>query len=128
MAMALLRHIADSMEGIRVVSDSAGYYDWAPFPREAHPFARRAVAELTGRDSLAGHSAKPWSPELVEWATHIIVAEEWMQADFPAAKVLTMRSLAGEEGDVADPYGHDFATYLACGRELLRLLRQFQMW
>ena len=122
MAMALFRHLLEGRPGCRAVADSAGYHDWAPFPREAHPFARRAVARLTGTDSLADHTAKAWTPELVEWATCIVVAEEWMRADFPAEKAVTLRWLAGQTGDVTDPYGHDLRTHYECGREILRLL------
>jgi protein-tyrosine phosphatase len=123
MAMALLRHRlgGDSEnDGVRV--DSAGYYDWGPFPREAHPFARRAVEHLCGSDLLADHTAKRWSPAMVEDATCIVVAEEQMRGDFPGGKVVTLRELGGERGDVDDPYGGDLATYVDCARDIDRLI------
>lgn len=123
MAMALLQSRLER-EGLagRVVGDSAGYYDWGPFPREAHPFARRAVQELCGSDMLAAHSARSWSVEQVGRATYVVVAEEWMRADFPAVKVMTLKEFGGEKGDVEDPYGGDFTEFLACAEEIQGLL------
>lgn len=123
MAMALFNYLVAQRPGAAAIADSAGYYDWAPFPREAHPFARRAVAELTGIDLIADHRAKPWTFELVNQATPVVVAEEWMEGDFPQGKAKTLKSLAGETGDVPDPYGRDLGTYLECGAEILRLLQ-----
>ncbi len=123
MAMALLRHrLATGGLSTGVEVDSAGYYDWGPFPREAHPFARRAVELLCGSDLLADHVAKRWSPAMVEAATCVVVAEEWMRGDFPAGKTVTMRELAGEQGDVPDPYSEDYATFVACARDIDRLI------
>lgn len=122
MAMALFQHVLSHTEETGAACDSAGYYEWAPFPREAHPFARRAIAQVIGIDTLAAHRAKPWSDRLVEWATRIVVAEEWMKRDFPADKVVTLRGLAGEKGDVDDPYGQEFETYVHCCSEIRRLI------
>ena len=123
MAMALLRH---KMSAFGLLLDievaSAGYYDWTPFPREAHPFARRAVAELCGADLLSDHIARRWTPEMVQRATSIVVAEDWMRVDFPVGKVMTMRELAAMSGDVADPYGSDYPAYVECARLLERLI------
>ncbi len=123
MAMTLLQWRL-GMEGLadRIAVDSAGYHDWNPFPREAHPFARRAVQELCGSDMLADHSARSWSAEQVSRATLVLVAEEWMRADFPADKVMTLKEFGGEKGDVEDPYGGDYAESLTCAKEIQRLL------
>ena len=123
MAMALLQSRLER-EGLAgcVVVDSAGYYDWGPFPREAHPFARRAVQELCGSDMLAAHSARRWSEEQVGRATLVLVAESCMRTDFPADKVMTLKEFGGEKGDVEDPYGGDYAESLACAKEIQRLL------
>ncbi len=120
MAMALLRHRVTHINGdaISVEVDSAGYYDWEPFPREAHPFARRAVEGICGYDLLGNHRAKQWTPELVRHADLIVVAEQWMSVDFPWNRVLTIRALRGERGDVADPYGKDYSAYVACAEEI----------
>jgi len=123
MAMALLRRrLEGRADGAGVRVDSAGYYDWGPFPREAHPFARRAIERLCGSDLLASHIAKHWSPTMVENATCVVVAEEQMRADFPAQKVVTLRELGGEYGDVDDPYGGDPTTYVDCARDIDRLI------
>ncbi len=123
MAMVLLQSRLER-EGLadRVTVDSAGYHDWNPFPREAHPFARRAVQELCGSDMLAAHSARRWSEEQVGWATLILVAEAWMRADFPADKVMTLKEFGGEKGDVEDPYGGDYAESLTCAKEIQLLI------
>lgn len=123
MAMALLQHrLATVGLSTGVEVDSAGFYDWGPFPREAHPFARRAVEHLCGSDLLADHIAKRWSPAMVEDASCVVVAEECMRADFPAGKTVTMRELAGEKGDVPDPYGGDYPAFVACARDIDRLI------
>ena len=123
MAMALLQPLLER-EGLadRVVVDSAGYYDWGLFPREAHPFARRAVQELCGNDMLADHSARRWSAGQVTGATHILVAEAWMRTDFPSDKVMTFKEFGGEKGDVEDPYGGDYIEFLACAKKIQHLL------
>ncbi|MBN1855715.1 MAG: hypothetical protein JW846_02025 [Dehalococcoidia bacterium] len=105
-----------------VVVESAGYHRWEPFSREAHPFARRAVESLCGRDLLANHSAIAWTKEQVERATLILVAEDWMRDDFPADRVLTMREFGGERGDVEDPYGGDYQEFVACAEDIQRLI------
>lgn len=123
MALALLQSRLER-EGLAdsVAVDSAGYHDWGPFPREAHPFARRAVQELCGSDMLAAHSARSWSAEQVGRATHILVAEAWMRTDFPEDKVMTFKEFGVEKGDVEDPYGGDYMEFLACAKEIQRLL------
>ncbi len=129
MAMAILSHKLSSMIGRpRIRVESAGYYEWGAFPREAHPFARRAVAELCGADLLADHVARRWSKEVVMTASRVVVAEEWMRADFPADRVVTMRQLGGEKGDVEDPYGADYPIYVECARLIDRLLNQGMAW
>ncbi len=123
MAMALLQHrLATGGLSGDVEVDSAGFYDWGPFPREAHPFARRAVEHLCGSDLLADHIAKRWSSAMVEDAAFVVVAEEWMRGDFPGGKTVTMRELAGEKGDVPDPYGGDLPAFVDCAREIDRLI------
>jgi len=123
MAMAILRHkLTGLVDGLRVRVESAGYFDWDPFPREAHPFARRAVTELCGLDLLSDHVARRWSLEMVQRASSVVVAEEWMRADFPADRVATIRELGGGSGDIADPYGCDYPAYVECAREIERLV------
>jgi protein-tyrosine-phosphatase len=129
MAMAILRHrLAGGADSSYVQVESAGYYDWGPFPREAHPFARRAVEQLCGLDLLSDHIARRWSPEMVQYASSIVVAEEWMRADFPADRVKTMWELGGETGDVADPYGSDYPAYVECASLIARLIAAGTPW
>lgn len=129
MAMAILLRRLESipMQG-RIRVESAGYHDWGSFTREAHPFARRAISELCGIDLLANHAARHWTPEMIAAPTRIVVAEEWMQGDFPRDRVVSMRQLAGESGDVPDPYGSDYPVYVQCAREIDRLIGVGMVW
>lgn len=123
MAMAILCHRLGAASASHTVTvDSAGYYDWGAFPREAHPFARRAVEQLCGADLLGEHVAKRWDHAMVERASRIVVAEVWMKQDFPAGKVATMRELGGEPGDVPDPYGGDYPAFVDCAHLIERLI------
>lgn len=123
MAMALLRHRLAEVKGHSVDSvESAGYFDWGAFPREAHAFARRAVERLCGADVLADHVARRWDGRMVARATLVVVAEQWMLADFPVEKVLTLREFGEESGDVDDPYGRDYPEFVDCARTIDRLL------
>ena len=123
MAMALLQHrLARAGRSAAVRVDSAGYYDWGPFPREAHPFARRAVEHICGSDLLADHIARRWSPAMVEDATCVVVAEEWMRGDFAGRDTLSMRQLGGEKGDVDDPYGGDYPAFVDCAGDIDHLI------
>ncbi len=129
MAMALLRHrVGRATDGLSVTTSSAGYYEWEPFAREAHPYARRAVVELCGSDLLADHIARSWNSRIVAEADLVVVAEGWMSSDFPRDRVVTMRELAGEHGDVEDPYGGDYDMYIACAREIDRLIAAGAAW
>jgi protein-tyrosine-phosphatase len=121
-AMALFRYLAQQRGRKEVEAHSAGYYDWDPFPREAHAFARRAVEEHCGCDMLEDHRAMHWTPDMVRSASFVVVAEEWMKADFPHGNVVTMRELAGRTGDVKDPYGGDYRAYVDCALEIQGLL------
>ena len=121
MAMAICRCIGDD-RGVALNAISAGYYDWDSVPHGAHALARRAVEELCGSDQLEGHVAVRWTPSMVESATLVVVAEEWMKADFPRSKVATMRELAGLTGDVEDPYGGDYPVFFDCAVEIRDLL------
>ena len=129
MAMAILRYrLAHAAHTTPVEVSSAGYYDWGSFPREAHPFARRAVEQMCGSDLLADHVARRWTQEMVDRASLVVVAETWMRSDFPAGKVMSMRELAGESGDVDDPYGGTYAAYVDCIRDLTRLITAGWAW
>ena len=123
MGQALLRsRLENEALSQRVKVESAGYHDWEPFSREAHPFARRAVEKLCGRDTLADHFAVAWTKEQVDRATLILVAESHMLEDFPSDRVMTMREFGGESGDVEDPYGGDFEEFVKCAEDIQRLL------
>ncbi|MBN1152317.1 MAG: hypothetical protein JXA58_03825 [Dehalococcoidia bacterium] len=123
MAMAILRHLRASRGSeYEAVVESAGYYDWGTFTREAHPFARQAVEHFCGADLLSNHIARRWDESMVQRADLVVVAEEWMCADFPSGGTVTMMQLAGGSGDVSDPYGSDLPAYLECARLIERLL------
>jgi len=108
--------------GVQMQAVSAGYYDWGPLRREVHPFARRAVRQLAGGDLLQEHRAARWTNGMVRSADLVVVAEQWMASDFPHGKVVTLRELAGEHGDVPDPYGGNYDVFLECAQMIRRLL------
>jgi hypothetical protein len=108
--------------GVALDAISAGYHDWNSVPHEAHALAMRAIEELCGSDLLAGHLATRWTQDMVQSAALVVVAEEWMKADFPGNKVVTMRGLAGRTGDVEDPYGGDYPVFFDCALEIRGLL------
>jgi len=123
MAMALCRHMAGE-RGVALEAVSAGYHDWDSSSHEAHAFARQAIQKLCGSDLLADHVAARWTPEMAQSADLVVVAEQWMKADFPEDKVVTMREVAGRTGDVDDPYGGDYPVFLECAAEIRELLLQ----
>jgi hypothetical protein len=45
-----------------------------------------------------------------------------MRADFSSNCAVSMRGLAGESGDVVDPYGSDYSGYVECARLIERLI------
>lgn len=65
---------------------------------------------------------------MVQRATSVVVAEEWMRADFPVDRVKTMRELGGETGDVDDPYGSDYPAYVECACLIARLIAAGTPW
>jgi len=121
MAMALCRHMAGE-RGVALKAVSAGYHDWDSLSHDAHAYARQAIEKLCGNDLLADHRAARWTPDMVQSANLVVVAEEWMKADFPQDKVVTMRELAGRTGDVEDPYGGDYPVFVDCAVEIRDVL------
>ena len=103
-------------------AESAGYHDWDSTSHDAHAFARQAIQKLCGSDLLADHIAARWTPEMAQSADLVVVAEEWMKADFSGDKVVTMREVADRTGDVDDPYGGDYPVFLECAVEIRELL------
>jgi protein-tyrosine phosphatase len=102
MGAAILEALAGE-RGVRVRSAGTG----AVAGLAASPEAQR-VAERNGL-SLAAHRSAPLTPDLVEWADHVLAMEahhkrivEQMGA---AEKVTLLSEYGGDGGDIADPIG-----------------------
>jgi protein-tyrosine-phosphatase len=91
--------------------------------------AAQAMEEM-GLD-ISHHTSRHLNKDDVDQASLIIAMarehKEAMGAEFPecSEKIFLLRELAGESGDVADPYGSDsLDLYRQCASEIGRLLRK----
>jgi protein-tyrosine-phosphatase len=93
------------------------------------PASERAidVAAEQGLD-LSQHSSKPLSVQLLEQAQLVLVMTESHKRSLLtaapqfAAKIHTLKSFAGQSGDVDDPYGGDLHRYREAAGEIHRLI------
>ena len=106
---------------------SAGVSAWSGLSAAAH--ARQAVKRYGG--SLEHHRSRDLSEvhgdfDLVltmtghQYAQVLHARPEWID------RVFVLGELAGESGDVNDPFGQDFAAYQAVAEEIHRLLRKLE--
>ena len=128
MAAALLRRmLKDAGLEDRITVASAGIAALAGQPAAALALE---AAEEAGLD-LAGHRSRAVDGEAMGSA-HLVMTMEEIQrealaAAFPgrAERIHLLSALAGEEGDVADPYGTGSSSaYQACLQRLEVLLEQ----
>jgi protein-tyrosine phosphatase len=124
-AMLKARVKAGGLEG-KVLVLSAGLAAYGESPASAH--ARTAVAKR-GLD-LSAHRSRQLLPEMVKAADIILtmtaahkraIAERTPEA---AGKVYTMAEYAGEDGDVADPFGGSEELYEACAVDIERFVEK----
>jgi protein-tyrosine-phosphatase len=127
MAVAILRELLrrDGQEDIYEVR-SAG--TWTYGGSGPASLAARAMEER-GLD-ISEHRSRHLSSHDVEEATLVIAMgrehKEAMVAEFAESseKIFLLSELAGESGDVADPYGSDSVDlYRQCASEISRLLQ-----
>lgn len=97
-----------------------------PFPAPAAENAVRVMAEK-GID-ISDHRATQLTADTVEKAELILTMTEGhrkiLTTLFPSAKekTHTLSEFAGENGDIADPFGGDIETYRLCAAQIAHLL------
>lgn len=124
MAEGLCRMLNEDKKG-NVVALSAGLH---AFP--GAPVSRESVLAVKEFVDISDHRARGLSVDFVNAADVIVTMTEQhkqaVQQLFPEyeKRLMTIRELAGEHGDVEDPYGSSQAVYNACGKEILRCLER----
>lgn len=109
MAAAMMADIAEKND-LNVLIDSAGIF--ASIGDGAADNAK-TVMKKRGID-LSLHRAKPLTEELIDMADVILVmtsAHKMLIENMAREKVFTLLEYAGDEGDIADPYGGDEEEY-----------------
>lgn len=125
MAEALLRHKAER-EKAEVITLSAGVGAWDGSP--ASKGAQLAMRELNV--DLSVHRSRQLAAEYIEAADLILTMTErhrqQVVAAYPAAadKIFTLAAFAGENKDIADPYGGDLTEYRSCAAAIRELLER----
>jgi len=127
MAAGLLRRLLaeDGLDGEVTVS-SAGI--WGLDGERASEYAVQVMAER-GVD-ISRHWARTLRQQDIEQADLILTMEEDQRRSIfyiqPAAlrKVFLLSEMAGEHGDIEDPYGLSIEAYRRCADELERLISQ----
>jgi protein-tyrosine-phosphatase len=110
----------------KVLVLSAGLAAHGEYPASLHALA---AMDRRGLD-LSAHRSRQLQPELVKAADIILtmtVAHKRAiatAAPEAAGKVHTLAEYAGEEGDVADPFGGSGELYEACAAEMERLIEK----
>ena len=128
MAQALLeRMLAERGLAERVVVVSGGIAPWARDGMIPSLDARLALKDegIEVDEAALVSTALRDHPELVSRADLIVTMTAAQKALLGAADgrpVVTLRELAGEDGDIGDPAGQGEAAFLACRDELKRCL------
>lgn len=105
-----------------IITASAGLA--APVGEGANEKAVKAAKAL-GAD-INSHRAKNVSAEMLEAADIIVTMTESIKRVIPfPEKTVTLYELAGEAGDVADPFGQPQEIYDACAEEIKRLAEKY---
>lgn len=133
MAQVLLEALLASREprrAVRVRSAGIGHHarDGMIPSLDARIVLRETGIQL-GEDAIASTALRR-HPELLAGADVIVTmtaAQKWMLDEFAEAAGrprATLMELAGETGDVADPFGQEEAAYRACRDEIRRCLER----
>ena len=104
--------------GKNIIAGSAGLA--APEGEGANEKAVIAAKKL-GAD-ISSHRAKTVTPEMLYAADKIVAMTKSIKEILPfPEKTVTLSELAGEEGDVSDPFGQSQEVYDACAAQIKRL-------
>jgi protein-tyrosine-phosphatase len=78
--------------------------------------------------SLSDHKSRPATRDLIEWADVALCMtaghRDFLINHYPrfAAKMYTLCEYAGENGEIADPYGQNLFAYEQCAARLRELI------
>lgn len=77
---------------------------------------------------LKRHKPKQTTEKMFDCADVVVTMTASHKWTFPdSEKVFTLKELAGESGDVADPYGGDLSVYEGCADEIKRLIEKMKI-
>ncbi|MET3699022.1 protein-tyrosine phosphatase [Bacillus oleivorans] len=113
------------MNQLGIEAKSAGIF--AAAGSDATPQTKQVLSE---NDILYHHSSQPVTPEILDWATHILTMTESHKGHllhrYPSVqnKTFTIKEFADEMGDVIDPYGGSVYEYRQTFSELNELLKK----
>ncbi len=120
---AAMAAAAAAKSGIDVDADSAGLY--AQTGMQASDNARRVMQQRYDID-LSKHRSKPLTKQLVDGADLILCMtnshKRAIRSMFPNNKTQTLGGWAGDEQDIADPFGGTPDCYLRCAEQLESLI------
>ncbi len=123
MAEAIARDLAARLQ-VAVEIRSASTLGFQNEP--AHEHSIRAMAE--GGIDIANHRTTPLSVELIKWADHILVMEDYhvrhIRARVPHTEVILLGRYVGKE-EIVDPIGGTLKQFRACRDELKMCVERF---
>lgn len=121
MAEGFLKHICDNLEVI-----SRGLY--VPFADGASLYSINAMRKYD--IDISNHTSSQLTVGDCDDADIIITMtsshKNTILSAYPkyADKTFTLSEYAGEDGDISDPYGQDFAAYEACAKMIFNLIKK----
>jgi protein-tyrosine-phosphatase len=125
MASAILRNRIAA----RGLSDDVQVLSAGTFAEEGYQASRFAASVLGQRGiDLAGHRSQPLTVRLLKEADIVLVMEEahrksvFYQSPQFLAKTFLLSEMAGQHGEVDDPYGGTFEEYVETADELEALI------
>lgn len=114
-------------QGIELLAESCGVFAASGSPASANSI--NATMELLNLD-LAEHAARAKTSQMVKEATLIVCMTAshkhhiLSECEDCKDKIFTLRELAGEKSDIADPFGGDIDTYKICINQIKRYINK----
>jgi len=84
--------------------------------------AREVIKKIYGQNLLESHKPKRLTRELSEQADVLLVMTRAIKNELPSEKSWTLKEYAGSSGDIWDPFGQHFESYLKCAYEISDLM------
>ncbi|HWO78121.1 MAG TPA: low molecular weight protein arginine phosphatase [Bacillus sp. (in: firmicutes)] len=113
------------MNQLGIEAKSAGIF--AAAGSDASPHTKQVLSE---NNIEYKHASQPVTPEILDWATHILTMTEnhkWhLLSSYPSVqdKTFTIREFVDESGDVIDPFGGSLEEYRQTFSELNELMKK----